>query len=180
MWQSQNLIVENGRLYLYYGGSEGTHREIADSLAPSKSVGYLEDVIDHGGHFLPFNTALCRASWQYDRMYALIAAAGGPLVGMAVTKPQELAGKQLWVDIVTRSAKKSSISGFDEGYLQVELLDSAGKPIPGFSRNDCVPLKGDHHALQVKWTGGETAPKEAKQAKFYLKRVFLYGFDFRE
>jgi hypothetical protein len=180
IWQSQNLIVENGRLYVYYGGAEGTHREIADSLAPSKSVGYLEDVIDHGGHFLPFNTALCRASWQYDRMYALVAAAGGPLVGMAVTKPQELAGKHLWVDMVTRPPKKSSISGFDEGYLQVELLDSAGKPIPGFSRNDCVPLKGDHHALQVKWTGGETAPKEAKEAKFYLKRVFLYGFDFRE
>jgi hypothetical protein len=59
----------------------------------------------------------------------------------------------------------------------VELLDSAGKPIPGFSRNDCVPLKGDPHALQVKWTGGETTPKEAK---FYLKRVFLYGFDFRD
>jgi hypothetical protein len=113
-------------------------------------------------------------------MYALVAAAGGPLVGMAVTKPQELARKQLWVDMVTRPAKKSSIPGFDEGYLQVELLDSAGKPIPGFSRNDCAPLKGDHHALQVKWTGGEMAPKEAKAARFYLKRVLLYGFDFRE
>jgi hypothetical protein len=179
IWQSQNLIVENEKLYIYYGGSEGTHREISDSLAPSKSVGYLEDVIDRGGHFLPFNTALCRASWQYDRMYALIAAAGGPTVGTAVTKPQDLNGKKLWVDIVTRPAKKSPSPGFDEGYLQVELLDSAGKPIPGFGRNDCALLKGDHHSLQVKWTGGYTAPEEAKEAKFYLKRVLLYGFDFK-
>jgi hypothetical protein len=83
------------------------------------------------------------------------------------------------VDIVTRPAKKGSDPGFDEGYLQVELLDSAGKPIPGFTRNDCAPLKGDYRAAQVKWAGGETAPKEAKQAEFYLKRVLLYGFDFR-
>lgn len=180
IWQSQNLIVENGRLYLYYGGSEGLHREISDTLAPSKSVGYLEDVITTNRHFLPFNAALCRASWQYDRMYALISAAGGPLVGMAVTKPQELEGKHLWVDFVTRPAKKSSNPGFDEGYLQVELLDSTDKPIPGFSRKDCTPLKGDYHALQVKWAGGETAPKEAVKAEFYLKRVFLYGFQFRK
>ena len=180
VWQSQNLIVENGKLYMYYGGTEGTHREIADSLAPSTSVGYLEDVIDHGAHFLPFNAALCRASWQYDRMYALISSAGGPTVGMAVTKTRVLANKQLWVNIVTRPAKQSPIPGFDEGYLQVELLDSMDRPIAGFSRDDCAPLKGDHHAIQVKWRGGKRAPKEATKAKFYIKRVFLYGFDFRE
>jgi len=180
IWSSQNLIVENGRLYFYYGGTEGTHRELVDSLAPSKSVGYLEDVIDRGAHFLPFNSALCRASWQYDRMYALIAAAGGPTVGIALTKPRELAGKKLFVDLVTRPAKKSSVSGFDGGYLQVELLDANDRPIPKFSRDDCPPVKGDHHALQVIWSGGGIMPKEASKARFYLKRVSLYGFDYRD
>ena len=179
IWQSQNLVVDAGRLYAYFGGSEGTHRELSDSLAPSISAGYQENVINQGRHFLPFNTALCRASWQYDRLYALMAAAGGPLVGMAVTKPQVLAGKQLWVNLVTRPAKKSSTPGFDAGYLQVELLDSADNPIPGYTRNDCRPLSGDHHALQVKWAGGATAPRDARKAKFYLKRAFLYGFEFR-
>jgi hypothetical protein len=180
IWSSQNLIVQNGRLYFYYGGMEGTHRELADSLAPSISVGYLEHVIDHGAHFLPFNAALCRASWQYDRMYALISSAGGPTVGIAVTNTRVLANKQLWVNIVTRPAKKSPIPGFDEGYLQVELLDSMDRPIVGFSRDDCAPLKGDHHAVQVKWRGGMRAPKEATKARFYIKRTLLYGFDFRE
>jgi hypothetical protein len=83
------------------------------------------------------------------------------------------------VNIVTRPAKKSSISGFDEGYLQVELLDANDKPLPGFSRQDCIQLKGDHHSLKVKWAGGDRAPKEATKAKFYLKRVFLYGFQFK-
>jgi hypothetical protein len=179
MWQSQNLIVENGRLYMYYGASEGTHRQISDSLAPSKPVAYLQTVIDDGGHFLPFNTALCRASWSYDRMYALISSAGGPTIGTAVTKAQPLSGKELWVNIVTRPAKKSSIAGFDEGNLQVELLDSDDKPISGFTRQDSSFLKGDHRALQASWKGGKTAPKRAVKAKFYLKRVFLYGFEFK-
>jgi hypothetical protein len=180
IWQSQNLIVQNGRLYMYYGASEGTHRQISDTLAPSKTVAFDQTVINEGGHFLPFNTALCRASWQFDRLYALISSAGGPTVGMAVTKPQELAGKELSVNIVTRPAKKVSVPGFDEGYLQVELLDANDKPIAGFTRKDCLPLKGDHHVLKVKWTGGSKAPKEATKAKFYLKRVFLYGFQFSD
>jgi hypothetical protein len=179
IWQSQNLIVQNGRLYMYYGASEGTHRQISDSLAPSKTVAYLQTVINEGGHFLPFNTALCRAYWEYDRLYALISSAGGPTVGTAVTKSQELAGKQLWVNIVTRPAKKSSTPGFDEGYLQVELLDSNDKPLPGYGRQDCILLKGNSHMLSVKWTGGDRAPKQATKAKFYLKRVFLYGFQFK-
>jgi hypothetical protein len=51
--------------------------------------------------------------------------------------------------------------------------------LPGFSQTDCVPLKGDHEAIQVKWTGGDKAPPNARKAKFYLKRAFLYGFEFR-
>ena len=30
-----------------------------------------------------------------------------------------------------------------------------------------------------KWTGGDKAPPNARKAKFYLKRAFLYGFEFR-
>jgi hypothetical protein len=178
IWQSQNLIVQDGKLYMYYGASEGTHRQISDSLAPSKPVAYLQTVIDGGDSFLPFNTALCRAFWPYDRLYALIASAGGPTIGVAVTQAQALEGKQLSVNIVTRPQKKASTPGFDEGYLQVELLDANDRPLPGFSRKDCKPLVGNYHFGQVKWSGGDRAPKGAKKARFYLKRVFLYGFQF--
>jgi hypothetical protein len=179
IWQSQNLVVDNNRLYVYYGGTEGPHRQISETLAPSVQVGHQETVIDHGRHFLPFNAALCRAWWRVDRLYALVASAGGPTLGTAVTKPQDLGGKTLWVNLVTRPAKKSVKPGFDEGAMQVELLDSQGSPLPGFARRDCVPLKGDHRALQAKWTGGTRAPLSASMAKFSLKRAFLYGFEFR-
>lgn len=177
IWQSQNLIVEDGKLHMYYGGTEGPHRQVSDTRSPSKEIGYQEQVVDHGAHFLPFNSALCRASWRYDRLYALASSAGGPTLGVAITKSQPLGGKGLFVNLVTRPAKKS---GQDEGLLEVELLDAQGKPLPGFTRADCLPLNGDHSSIAVRWKGGERAPEAARQAKFYLKRAFLYGLEFRE
>jgi hypothetical protein len=180
IWQTRNLIIEDNNLYVYYGATEGPHRQIFDTQAPSVQVGPMETMIDHGAHFLPFNAALCRASWRLDRLYALISSAGGPTIGTATTKPASLQGRSLWLNLRTRPPKKSEKPGFDEGYLQVELLDGDGKPLPGFTREDCAPLRGDHQEIQVSWTGGDKAPELAKSAKFYFKRAFLYGFAFRD
>ena len=179
IWQCKELIVEDNTLYVYYCGSEGIHRSIWDTRAEKLDEVGLEKIIAKGSGFYPFNGALCRASWRFDRMYALVSAAGGPTVGVAVTKPRDMAGKTLCVNLRTRPPKKSSKPGLDEGYLQVELLDSQGKPLPGFARDDCAVLRGDHQALAVKWTGGERAPDGADKARFYLKRALLYGFEFR-
>jgi hypothetical protein len=177
IWQSQNLHVIDGHLYLYYGGAEGPHRIIHETRAPGVKIG-MDDCIDHGAHFIPFNAALCRANWRFDRVHALCAAAGGPLVGEATTKKQDLAGKPLNVNIKTRPAKKADTPGIDEGHLQVELLDGEEKPIKGFTREDCATLKGDHTDLAVSWKGGDRAPAGAAQARFYLKRTLFYGFEF--
>jgi len=179
IWQSQYPIIDKGRLFIYYGGTEGPHRQITDTRAPSKDIGYQEKVIDHGAHFLPFNSALCRVSWRLDRLYALASSAGGSTVGTAVTRPRPLAGKKLFVNLATRPARSPASAKDHEGYLQVELLDAAGKPVPGFSLDDCPPLKGDHADLAVTWKGGDAAPAAARQARFYLRRAFLYGFEFR-
>ena len=88
IWQSQYLNAVDERLFVYYGGTEGPHRQISDTRAPSRDVGYQEKVVDHGGHFLPFNAALCRASWRADRLYALASSAGGPTVGIATSRPR--------------------------------------------------------------------------------------------
>ena len=42
------------------------------------------------------------------------------------------------------------------------------------------PLRGDQAALAVQWKGGAVAPAGARQARFTLKRAFLYGFEFRD
>ena len=179
IWQSQNLIVQDDRLYVYFGGCEGPHRQLIDSSAPSIDVSHQERIIDHGAHFIPFNSALCRASWRFDRMYALVSAAGGPTVGTATTKSRPLVGGKLLVNVRTRGEKRPTPHGYNDGRLEVELLDAAGKPIAGFARQDCQPIRGDHQAVQVKWKGGNLAPPDARRARFYLKRAFLYGFEFR-
>lgn len=179
IWQSQNLIVQDDKLYVYFGGTEGSHRQLIDTRAPSMEIGPMEKIIDHGAHFIPFNAALCRAYWRFDRMYALVSSAGGPTVGAATTHSKQLDGSELWVNVTTKPAKKSSKKGFHEGCLQVELLDEAGSPIAGYTRDDCMPMKGDHQALQVTWNGGDVCPAGARQVKFYLMRAMLYGFEFR-
>ncbi|HUT93140.1 MAG TPA: hypothetical protein VMY37_26990 [Thermoguttaceae bacterium] len=177
IWQSKSLVAEGERLYVYYGGMEGLHRPIVDTRGQGfRQIG-MDSVLDRPHGFLPFNSALCRASWRVDRLYALVSAAGGFTVGTAVTKPRRLAGRQLRVNFLTRPPKKSTKPGFDEGYLQVELLDAQGNPLPGFTRDDCPRLKGDHRALVVKWAGGDRAPEQTARAKFTLKRAFLYGFE---
>ena len=179
IWQSQNLIVQNNRLFVYFGGCEGPHRQLIDSRAPSVEIGPQERVIRQGAHFIPFNAALCRASWRFDRVYALVSSAGGPTIGSATTKSRPLGGGELWVNVRTRGEKRPTRYGYNDGKMQVELLDAAGKPIPGFRRKDCAPLRGDHREVRVTWKGGAVAPPNARSARFLLKRAFLYGFEFR-
>jgi hypothetical protein len=138
IWQSQYLSVENGRLLVYYGGTEGPHRQISDTRAPSKDIGYQEKVVDRGGHFLPFNSALCRASWRFDRLYALASSAGGPTIGTARTKPRPIGGKKLYVNLATRPAMPPD--------LHPHLPDLSDRlPLAWFlSSTSCRPGSCDH------------------------------------
>jgi hypothetical protein len=96
----------------------------------------------------------------------LAPAIGGPYVGTATTRPQSLAGKKLLVNAVTQP----------DGELRVELLDNGRNVIPGFSRSDCHPLQGDHHAAKVSWKGGAEIPESATKLRFVLNQAYLYGF----
>ena len=178
IWQSKNLVEIGDRLHIYYGGMEGIHRPIIDSRIPNlRSIG-MDRVSNQIYGFLPFNSALCRASWVMGRFYALASASGGPTRGKAVTTSRPLGGKRLTVNLRTLPPKRCSTPGLDEGYLQVELLDAAGNPLPGFAGDDCQQMRGNQRAVQVEWTGGQIAPQGAAKARFHLKRAFLYGFEF--
>ncbi len=177
LWQSKNLVEHEGRVYVYYGAMEGLHRPILDTRGDGFATVRAERVLNRPYLTLPFNSALCRASWPAGRFYALASAAGGPTVGVATTTVRELGGKPVRVNFRTQPAKRTSQPGLDAGWLQVELLDATGQPMAGFAKGDCVPLRGDHEALQVMWRGGGMAPAGAAKVRFYLKRAFLYGID---
>lgn len=167
IWQMHHPIVENGMMHVYYAGSEGIHGEIRDSrLQPQIEVGG-ELVSGIQKPTLPFNTALCRASWEYDRLWALAPSAGGVTFGEATTRPGKPAAGHLVVNIHVKNG----------GGFRAELLDKSGRPVPGFALNDCPPIIGDHRRVTIKWSGGEHAPAEAVKIRFQLQRAFLYGYE---
>ena len=169
IWQMKDPIVEGNRLFIYYSGVEGIHGEIFDSRIKKRRQAREESTADVYTPTLPFAGALCRATWTYDRMWAMVPSAGGVTTGAAVTRPQACAGRQLWANINVRP----------RGSFEAELLDKNGRVLPGFSRKDCVSITGDHHAVQLRWKAGDLAPTEAVKVKFYLTRAWLYGFEWR-
>jgi hypothetical protein len=165
-WQMHHPIVERGKMHVYYAGSEGIHGEIHDTrLKPQIEVGN-ELVSGIQKPTLPFNTSLCRATWEFDRLWALVSSAGGATLGEAVTRPGKPAGAKLAVNVFVKSG----------GALRAELLDAAGRPIPGFTAEDCEPVTGDHRRVTFHWRGGVIAPAVAVKTRFVLKRAFLYGY----
>ena len=169
IWQMHHPIVEDGKMHVYYAGSEGLHGEIFDTrFEPRIEVGG-ETVIGANTPTLPFNTALCRATWEFDRLWALAPSAGGPTYGEAVTRPGNPEGRRLAVNLLVRKG----------GNFRAELLDKSGRPVPGFSVEDCRPITGDHRQTTVAWIGGEEAPADAVKIRFVLRRAFLYGYDWK-
>ena len=170
MWQMHNPIVEDGKMYIYYGGTQGLHGEIYDSrVTPRLEVGN-ESVAGIPTPTLPFNSALCRASWQFDRLWALVPSAGGPTLGQAVTRIEIPNGGKLAVNVLVKKG----------GEFRAELEDKFGNPIAGFTAKDCQPVIGDHHQLLLNWKGGQKAPADAARIRFVLKNAFLYGYGWRK
>jgi len=170
IWQMHHPVIESGQMHVYYAGSEGIHSAIIDTrFEPQIEVGG-ESVIGFRKGTLPFYTALCRATWRFDRLWALAPAVGGPTPGEAVTRPEDLEGGRLSVNVRVKEG----------GELKVELLDRSGLPLTGFSAADCESIRGDHERIQVGWAGGVHAPAEAVKTRFILKRAFLYGYNWHQ
>ncbi|MGH2644837.1 MAG: hypothetical protein ACRDE2_12865, partial [Chitinophagaceae bacterium] len=170
MWQMHNPIVYDGRMYVYYAGAQGLHGEILDSRPQPRIEVGGESVIGVPTPTLPFNSALCRASWGFDRLYALVPAAGMPTIGRALTKLEDTQNGHLVVNVLVKKG----------GWFRAELIDNTGNVIPGFSASDCRPITGDHHRIAVQWKGGKEAPSGNVRIKFILQGAFLYGFEWKK
>lgn len=91
--------------------------------------------------------------------------------GYLTTEKLSFDGKYFFVnaDVKTKGAQ-----------LKVELLDVDGNPIPGFTKRDCVVMRGaDKTKQQITWKGKQDLTELAGRtirAKFYLTRGDLYAF----
>ena len=67
------------------------------------------------------------------------------------------------------------------GEICVELLDADGYRLPGFTRDDSVPIAGDSLRHPVRWTarGSDDMPPEA-MLRIHLKHAELFAVDLVE
>jgi len=92
--------------------------------------------------------------------------------GYVLTKPFVFKGNDLIVNYSTSAA----------GSLKVEIINSQGKPIEGFTVNDCEIMIGDKINQAIVWKGEKDLTLlrgKVVQLKFYMKECDLYSYKFQ-
>ena len=91
--------------------------------------------------------------------------------GEAITKPFIFRGKELEINYSTSAA----------GNICIELLDSNGKPLPGFTATDAQEIIGNEIKRIVSWNGSTDVSSLAGKPvrlKIYMKDADLYSLKF--
>ncbi|MGI9457449.1 MAG: hypothetical protein ACR2NU_12870 [Aeoliella sp.] len=86
--------------------------------------------------------------------------------GILLTRPLKFSGKYLFVNAAADQ-------------LRVEVCQEDGRPIPGFSRDECRAFTGDSTKQRLTWRQREDLESISGQQvrlKFYLRRSRLYSF----
>ena len=111
---------------------------------------------------------LRRYSYRTD---GFVSVSARNSAGELLTKPLTFSGDHLIVNYATKSG----------GSLRVELQDAAGKPIPGFTLDDCRELGGDEIERTVTWKKSSDVSKfsgKPVRLRLVLKDADLYSFQF--
>ncbi len=92
--------------------------------------------------------------------------------GMALTRPIRFSGKELEINYATSAA----------GSVRVKIIDTdEGKPVPGFSAEECQEILGDEVERVVNWKGNSNLADlsgRAVRLRFILKDADVYSFRF--
>ena len=88
--------------------------------------------------------------------------------GELVTRSVRFSGEHLFVNVDAPA-----------GALRAEVLDEDGKPVPGFTAAECVPVTADSTKARVTWRNGATLARfRGRDVRFHfaLERGTLYSF----
>ena len=136
------IVTWKDRHWLYYGAMDRGHKDLENRM----SIGL--------------------ATLRLDGFVSLEA---GPEPGTISTRPFELEGRELELNIDA-----------SRGAVAVEVQDVEGRPLPGFAMADCQEIKGiDELRLQPGWAeGADLASLKGRviQLKFELRNADLYAF----
>lgn len=105
----------------------------------------------HAGNGVNYHSAFVKQQnsplWRYvQRVDGFVAAEAAYTGGEFTTRPLVFEGKRLRLNLDTGAV----------GYAQVGFVDENGKPVPGFSVDDCVYINGDYLDYSVEWLGKGT------------------------
>ena len=92
--------------------------------------------------------------------------------GEITTVPVRFSGNRLVINFSTSAA----------GSIRVELQDASGRPLDGYTLNDCPPIFGDQVERVVAWKSGADVGQLAGQPgrlRLVLKDANLYALRFR-
>ncbi len=109
---------------------------------------------------------VCLAKLRLDGFVSVDTGTRGTLT----TKPLVMSGDRLVVN---------ADAGL--GSLRVELIGSDGKPLPGFAREDALPIKSDKVRHTVRWRrGADVSHLRGKpiSLRFHQERCRLFSFQF--
>ena len=119
-------------------------------------------------HYAQPTSHLARYSLRLDGFVSVHAPYRG---GEMITKMLVFEGSVLELNFATSAA----------GEIRVEIQDSAGQPIPGYTLDECVPMIGDEISRTVVWShGSETGSLVGKpvRLRFAMSDADLYSLRF--
>ena len=125
--------------------------------------------IYYSQHYRHPTSHMVRGTLRTDGFVSVHAGAKG---GEMVTKPLIFQGRELVLNYSTSAI----------GSVRVELGDGEGKPVPGFTLDDCPAIYGDEIERVVKWsagTGVSSLAGKPVRLRFELKDADLYSIRFR-
>lgn len=118
-----------------------------------------------GGRDLNSRSSTGLATLRRDGFVSMDA---GTQEGTLTTRLVTFKGRRLFVN-----------ADVESGELRVEILDRNGRPIPGFTRAECLPLRSDSTLLAVHWKDASDLTSLAGKPvrfRFYLRDGRLYSF----
>ncbi len=93
--------------------------------------------------------------------------------GELLTKPVRFTGRELSLNFSSSAA----------GDVRVEIQDLEGRPMPGYSLEECPPIFGDTIDRTVVWRGGKDVGRLAGKPvrlRFVLRDADVFSFKFQE
>ena len=153
---NNGLIERDGKIWLYYNGWSGEHRE-TKAYRRANDPGFLEM-----GR-LGSGTGL---AWL--RQDGFVSLDSGEDVGTVVSREESLDGHELLVNAVTNA------SG---GVIHVDILDSGGDAVTAYSGENAGKIQGDHVRAAPAWPSTPSRlPAGLYRFRFRMRQSSLYSY----